>query len=244
MLGSDRHDNPPVELLDCQRIRQLRLARGYSMRRIARQLGVSAVTMANLEDGANHAEVPMRLVTDLARVLGVAPAELFARTTDQPVKPSPDDQAVEAALMIARSATSVSKLARALGWELERTHVALRQLERRQTNSGIRLHDYGWQCRSLVPATEHLSDEQQRDLHRIGPLQRGLTIETATLLARVALGDTSKNWQHHPSASQQMALQKMLNKGLVEALPRGALAITQTVRFGFFPDDPDEQASQ
>ena len=55
-----------TELLDCKRIRQLRHAHGYSVRRIARQLGVSATTITNLETGVNHAEVALRLVTDLS----------------------------------------------------------------------------------------------------------------------------------------------------------------------------------
>lgn len=56
-----------------------------------------------------------------------------------------------------------------------------------QTNSGIRLHDHGWQRHALRPATEHLSDEQRQALHRIGPRQRGMTVETASLLADVAV---------------------------------------------------------
>ena len=209
------------------------------MRRVARDLGVSAVTMANLEDGVNHADLPMRMVADLARVLGVAPVELFARAGDQPAAPAPDDQAVEAALMIRRSSTSNSDLAKALGWDLRRVRTALARLVERQCHSGIRLHDHKWQCHSLRPATEHLSDEQQQAVHRIGPVQDGLTVETAALLAQVAHGTVSKNWQN-PSASEQMALQKLLKQGLVSALPGGALAITPMVRFGFFPEDAPE----
>lgn len=209
------------------------------MRRVARDLGVSAVTMANLEDGVNHADLPLRMVADLARVLGVAPVELFARATDAPAAPAPDDQAVEAALMIRRSATPNSDLAKALGWDLRRVRAALTRLEERQRHSGIRLHDHKWQCHSLRPATEHLSDEQQQAVHRIGPVHDGLTVETAALLARIAHGAVSKNWRN-PSTSEQMALQKLLKQGLVVAMPGGALAVTPLVRFGFFPEDAPE----
>jgi len=209
------------------------------MRRVARDLGVSAITMANLEDGVNHADLPMRIVAELARVLGVAPAELFARATDAPAAAGPDDQAVEAALMIRRSSTSNSDLAKALGWDLQRVRTALARLEERQRYSGIRLHDHRWQCHSLRPAPEHLSDEQQQAVHRIGPVQRGLNVEAAALLAAVAAGTVSKSWQN-PSTSEQMALQKLLKQGLVVALPGGALEITPTVRFGFFPDETSD----
>jgi hypothetical protein len=76
-------------------------------------------------------------------------------------------------------------------------------------------------------------------VHRIGPVQHGLTVETAALLAQIAKGTVSKNWQN-PSTSEQMALQKLLKQGLVVALPGGALAITPMVRFGFFPDEASE----
>lgn len=96
-----------------------------------------------------------------------------------------------------------------------------------------------WQCHSLRPATEYLSDEQQQAVHRIGPVQHGLNVEAAALLAEVAAGNVSKNWRN-PSTSAQMALQKLLKQGLVVAMPGGALAITRTVRFGFFPDEASE----
>lgn len=220
VTGSGPLNRSSPELLDCQRIRHLRLLRGYSVRRVARHLGVSAVTMANLEDGVNHADLPMRMVAELARVLGVAPIELFARARDRPAAPAPDDRAVETALMIRRSSTSTSDLADALAWDLARVRRALARLEERQRNSGIRLHSHGWQCHSLRPATEYLSDEQQQAVHCIGPVQRGLNVEAAALLAEVAAGT--------------------LKQGLVVALPGGALEITPTVRFGFFPDETSE----
>jgi DNA-binding transcriptional regulator YdaS (Cro superfamily) len=88
--------------------------------------------VASLEAGANDAELHLRVVTDLARLLGVVPAELFARGTDQPAVPTRDTQAVEAALAITRSATSATDLARALGWDLARVRQAVQQLEARQ----------------------------------------------------------------------------------------------------------------
>jgi transcriptional regulator with XRE-family HTH domain len=232
-----------TELLDCKRIRQLRHAHGYSVRRIARQLGVSATTITNLETGVNHAEVALRLVTDLAHQLGVTPAELFARPAAQPAAPTSDDQAIEAALAITASATTTTDLADALGWTLARVRNALRSLQQRQANSGIRVHDHGWQRHALRPATEHLTDEQQQALHRGGPQRRGMTIQTASLLADVAAGAVGKTWHRNPSANQRIVLQTLLNQGLVEAHTDESIAITPTVRFGLYPDEPGELAS-
>ncbi len=230
------------ELLDCKRLRELRHARGYSARRLARQLGVSPTTISNLETGINHAEVALRLVTDLARLLGVTPAELFARPPDQPAAATRDDQAIEAALAITNSATTTTDLANALGWDLARVRRALRTLEQRQASSGIRLHEDGWQRHALRPATEHLSDEQQQALHRIGPQRRGLTLETASLLADVAASSVGKTWHRNPSARQRIVLQTLLKQGLVEARPGEFFVLTPTARFGLYPDDPNEAA--
>ena len=197
----------PQKLLDNQRIRHLRHVRGFSVRRVARHLGISATAVTSLETGANHAGLPLRVVTDLAQLLGVAPAELFARDGRQPAVPKTDDQAVEAALAITRSATSTTDLGRALGWDLGRVRRALALLGERQGHTGMRIHDHGWQRHALRPATEHLSTDQQRALHRIGPQHRGLTLETASLLAQVAEGTVKKGWHRSSSTGQRMALQ-------------------------------------
>jgi len=226
----------PQELLNSQRIRHLRHVRGFSVRRVARHLGISATAVTSLEAAANHAGLPLRVVTDLAHLLGVAPAELFARDGWQPAAPTTDDQAVEAALAITRSATSTTDLGRALGWDLARVRSAIELLGQRQAQTGTRIHDHGWQRHALRPATEHLSEDQQRALHRIGPQHRGLTIETASLLAQVAQGTVKKGWHRRSSTGQRMALQTLLNQGLVVIERDGAAAISQTVRLGFFPE--------
>jgi transcriptional regulator with XRE-family HTH domain len=231
------HNTRP-ELLDGKRIRRLRHARGYSVRRLARHLGVSATTITNLELGLNHAEVALRLVTDLASLLCVEPGELFARAADQPAALTRDDQAIEAALTITNCATTTTDLADALGWDLARVRAALRALEHRQGSSGIRVRDHGWQRHALRPATEYLSDEQQQALHRIGPRHRGMTLDTASLLADIAAGGIGKAWQRNPSAAQRIVLQALLNQRLVEASPGENIHLAPTVRFGFYPDDP------
>ena len=65
-------------LLDTATLRRLRLQAGYSTRRFARALGVSASTVRSLEEGSNHDQLPLTLLACLAELLGVTPQELFA----------------------------------------------------------------------------------------------------------------------------------------------------------------------
>ncbi|MCA1682916.1 MAG: hypothetical protein LC685_02830, partial [Actinobacteria bacterium] len=45
--------------------------------------------------------------------------------------------------------------------------------------TGARLHRNGWQQYAIRAASDHLSDQQQQALHRIGPRDRGLNHITA-----------------------------------------------------------------
>ena len=223
-------------LLDVPGIRRLRYLRGYSIRELGRRLGVSATTVANLEKGANHAELTLRLVDQLAELLGVAVVELFETPRDAAPIATSDDLVVEAALAITQSATSTADLAVALGWELARVRTAVRRLAIRRADTGIRIHDHGWQRHGLRPATEFLSEAQQESLHRIGPRRRGLTIQTASLLARIADGDGARRWWPELSRAQHVALQSLLRQGLVEVAADGTVVLSSTVRAGFFPE--------
>lgn len=232
MPASSKH----VALLDGARIRALRHLAGLSIRRLATSLSVSPTTITRLEDNTNHADLPLRLVTDLAATLGVAPAEIFPRVPGQPARPGRDDQTLEAALATTRAATSASDLATALEWDLARVRRALELLDERLHHTGQRLHDHGWQRHALRPATEHLSEQQQHALHRIGPAQRGLTAETATLLAQVADGTITPQWRKNASASQEIALQSLLKQGLITADAHGRFQLRQVVKDAFFPE--------
>ena len=113
-------------LLDPATLRRLRLQAGYSTRRFARALGVSASTVRGLEEGANHDQLPLTFVARLAELLGVAPQELFARSTHEAVESGSDDRVVEAALQSLPGVVAVADLASALEWKLERTQTRAR----------------------------------------------------------------------------------------------------------------------
>jgi len=168
LAAVDRQRGLADALLDAAAIRRLRLQAGYSTRRFARALGVSASTIRGLEDGSNHHQLPLTLIAHLAELLDVSTRELFACTGHDAVAPTKDDRTVEAALQSLPGVVAASDLAAALGWTLQRTRQALDALDQRLQSTGARLHRNGWQQYAIRPATEHLSDQQQQALHRIG----------------------------------------------------------------------------
>lgn len=64
-----------------------------------------------------------------------------------------------------------------------------------------------------------------------------MTVATASLLAQVAQSAVKKGWHLSSSTAQRLALQTLINQGLVEVERNDDVGITRTVRLGFFPDD-------
>jgi transcriptional regulator with XRE-family HTH domain len=206
-------------LLDTAMLRRLRLQAGYSTRRFARALGVSASTIRGLEEGSNHDQLPLTFVARLSELLGVAPQELFAHRANEPVDPSTDDRIVEAALQSVPGVVAISELARALEWKLERTRRALDALEDRLQPTGTRLHRNGWQQCAIRPATQHLTDAQQQAMHRIGPRDRGLNHITARLLLAATRGELDDRWVTSASNSERVGLQSLLKQRVLLTIP-------------------------
>lgn len=224
-------------LLDTAMLRRLRLQAGYSTRRLARALGVSASTVRGLEEGANHNQLPLMFVARLAELLGVTPQELFAPPTHEAVEPSSDDRIVEAALQSLPGVVAVSDLASALKWKLERTRRALDVLETRLQPTGARLHRNGWQQCAVRPATQHLADDQQQALQRIGPRDRGLNHITARLLLAATRGELDDRWFKTASNSERVALQSLLKQRVLLTLPgRTEIIPAPEMIYGLDPD--------
>jgi transcriptional regulator with XRE-family HTH domain len=205
--------------LDIAALRRLRLQAGYSTRRLARALGTSATTVRGLEADTNHEQMPLGLIVRLADLLHVAPAELFARCADEPSAPCDDDRAVEAALASLEGLVSISDLARALDWTLDRACEALDVLEARLLHTGCRLHRNAWQQCSIRPATQHLARQQQQAIQRIGPRQRGLTHTTARVLMASSRGEIDDRWFKTAGNADRVALQSLLKQGALVARP-------------------------
>ncbi|MDP8908278.1 MAG: helix-turn-helix transcriptional regulator [Chloroflexota bacterium] len=200
-------------------MRRLRLQAGYSTRRFARALGVSASTIRGLEEGSNHDQLPLTFVARLAELLGVAPQELFARSTHEAVDPSSDDRVVEAALQSVPGVVAISDLAKALTWKLERTRQALDVLEARLRSTGARLHRNGWQQCAIRPRQPAPRRRSQQALHRIGPRDRGLNHITARLLLAATRGELDDRWFKTASNSERVALQSLLKQGALLTVP-------------------------
>lgn len=152
----------PEALLDAAAIRRLRLQAGYSTRRFASALGVSASTSRGLEDGSNHQQLPLTLISRLAELLGVATRELFACATHDAAAPDTDDRIIEAALHSLPGVVAVSDLAQALGWKIERARDALAALEQRLRPTGARLHRNGSNAQSGPPPSTSPASRSRR----------------------------------------------------------------------------------
>lgn len=224
-------------LLDATAIRRLRLQAGYSTRRFARALGVSASAVRGLEDGSNHQQLPLALIARLAELLGVSTRELFSCPADDAVAPTTDDRTVEAALQSLPGVAAAADLATALGWTLARTRQALDELKERLQPTGARLHRNGWQQYAIRPATEHLSDRQQQALHRIGPRERGLNSVTARLLLAATRGKLDDRWFKTASNVEQVALRSLLKQGvLITFAGETQIVLAPDTVFGLDPD--------
>lgn len=211
--------HPPEPLLEGARIRRLRLQAGYSHRRLARMLGVSASTIRGLEEGTNHDQLPLTLIDQLAQHLAVSIPELFGRPDSEAVMPACDDRIIEAALRCATGLIAIADLADAMDWTLERTRSALDALDERVQPTGTRMHRNSWQQCALRPATEHLTDHQQHALHQIGPRSRGLTHLTAQLLVAATRGEIDDHWFKTATNGQRVALQSLLKQGVLLTAP-------------------------
>ena len=66
---------------------------------------------------------------------------------------------------------------------------------------------------------EHLADDQQQALQRIGPRDRGLNHITARLLLTATRGELDDRWFKTASNSERVALQSLLKQRVLITLP-------------------------
>lgn len=198
-------------LLDTARIHQRRHELGLSQRAVGRQLGVSSSTIARIEDGSNHDDLPLRLVSGLADLLALDMAELFS----WPAADEGNDGDVErvgALLSSAERPVATSVLSDALGTALSETEGLLRALDHALRSTGLRLHT-GPDGSAIVPDIARRDAERLERLLRGQHAAHGLNSLDAVLLARAHAGTLDLT---RLSNAEQVTLARLHNAGMLD----------------------------
>jgi transcriptional regulator with XRE-family HTH domain len=172
-------------------VRERRIAAGWSVPELARRLGVQAsvgwaMESARLED---LRQLPFGVLVDLAQVLDLDLAELFAAAGIRPCEPQPDAVVMEAILLRYRCGLTRVALVHGLGWPHERVDRALEQLAETIPTSGGRLARLSGNRYRLEARRSALRVDEWRGIAQAATSAHGadglLSIETATLLHRL-----------------------------------------------------------
>jgi transcriptional regulator with XRE-family HTH domain len=205
-------------LLDVDRIRRRRVELRLSQRTVAAAIGTAAGVIVGIERGTNHRDLTVAQLARLADTLGLDVVDLF--TTPAPVGDDPetakgadgDDAAVVGAMVeLAGILTSITALAEAADWTLQRTHEALDILEERLRATGQRLHRQPGKV-AIVRAVIGDDTDRIRTLVRAHLNRDGVSATEARMLRRIAAGTTPQN----PSNPEAVALGVLANAGLIE----------------------------
>lgn len=227
-------------LLSPPRLHRLRLEAGHSKRQLARLVGVSYPVIDRLEQGQGHGALTLRKLERLAAALAVHPAHLLQDET-HPAVPGTDDLTVEAALATSPTFLRTDELARGLGWELARTHRALRQLRARLIGTGqdLRRTSNGW---ALSPRAELLADAQTAALERARIRRRKLNRRAADLLHQILHEQLPANFTQNLTNPDRVTLASLLKARLIEATPAG-YRVTEQVALARLSPHPSGSAS-
>lgn len=199
-------------LLDTALLRRRRTELALSHRAVARHLGVTSATAARIEDGRNHAELPLRLLCRLADLLAVDVADLVGQQPE-PTGPTADARRLGALLATAGEPVLPATLADALELTAGEVEGLLDRLDADLRPAGLRLHR-GNAGVSIVADGATLDDARLRQLLRGQHARHGLTRLEAQLLARAAAGTLDPT---SLGIAYQVALARLVNAGLVDA---------------------------
>lgn len=201
-------------MLDIALIVRRRHELALSHRAVARHLGVSAGTVKTLEEGSNHADLPLRLLVRLAEILAVEPAQLLrtAETADS----SKDGRGCRVATLGAllgsvQKPVAVEALAEACETTLAETEVLLGRLAVRLRRCGLELHRPSG-CVQIVAGSGGRPGEALRQLLRGQHVRAGMGSSDAELLHRVYAGTLDPTALNRP---EQVTFARLLNAGLV-----------------------------
>lgn len=205
-----------VVLLNGAVIRRRRFELGLSERSLAKPLGVSSATIARIEDGTNHKDLPLGLVVRMADELGLSLGDvLLVEEPDDAHSPenmSNDAARLGALLWETSTATPLSAITEVLGWTLEHARDAIKALDALLRPAGLRVQMRNSEVR-LERRLDAAGELEVKALLRRHQARRGLGLSEARVLADLLAGrlDTTKL-----SNPNQVALARLANAGLVE----------------------------
>jgi transcriptional regulator with XRE-family HTH domain len=199
-------------ILDRELIARRRADLCLSQRMLANQLGVTSPTIASLERGDNHGDLPLRLLVRLAEALAVAVTSLFCNDRSRQADDDRDDSAAVGALLFeTKVLTPIDALCDALDWPLERVRRAVEALDAELPAVGLRLQSRGGSV-AIRRAVEPASAAHVQQLLRLHVLRNGVGLAEARVLYRIMKGTLPREL----SNADAVALRTLANAGLIE----------------------------
>jgi transcriptional regulator with XRE-family HTH domain len=194
-------------MIDCDRLRHLRLDRGLIQRKLAAACGVDPLTVHRLEHGGDAGDLPLRVVQQLATALGT---DINYLLDDQPTPPEQADLTRRlGAALFSQHRVTATDLAATHDITLDQLHDELSVLAASADSVGMTLlHNDGsvW----LAP--------QATVVPPVAP-PRSLNTAEARLLRRIHLGgDVRRNLTQH---QRHTVLPALLRLGLIEVTDAG-----------------------
>lgn len=212
--------------LDIDLLRRRRRELALSQRAVAAACDCTTPVIVSLEAGRNHDELTVAFLTRLADTLAVDIRSLHQ--TADPAEPSErtDDPATVGSALVATGVlTPITGLAESLGWTLERTRLAVDQLEQHLPAVGMRLHRLEGRV-AIRRADEPIDAPTLAGVVRAHIARDGLNLTEASLLATIINDGPPRQLGN----AQAVALGVLTNAGLVTTDdPRTATAEATTV---------------
>lgn len=201
-------------MIDGSRLRDARLQRGLSQRKLAAEAGTDALTILRLEDGADGGELPLRVVVRMAAALGVPLAHLLPGSDKTGVAEHTDQ--IGAALLEHRS-LSRADLSAIGDLPVDDLDSALSTLADRLEGTGMALAHQA-DTVALVPSVTTAAVE---------PVGRPLDLLQARLLRRIHRGEDVR--RKRSKAQRELTLPSLLRAGLVHHDAAGLALATDVV---------------
>ncbi|WP_435771370.1 helix-turn-helix domain-containing protein [Nocardioides sp. SYSU DS0651] len=163
-------------MINTSYLRALRVDRGYSIRGLAKAVGVDHQTIRRLENGADPGDLPLRVLDRIATALGVRPAMLLANGN---AAEGHELQERIGGTIMSAPGISLTNLAAAVAMPIDEVDAALPALDTALTSVGLTLTRDGDDLR-VTPRAVHSAREADT---------KPMTVTEARLLRRIHRGE-------------------------------------------------------